>query len=128
MSEVQEKLLVIQDRDRRIAKMTQESQDVPARKEMIKTRLQDSQTALANAQEEGEALKAEYEAQIGRINVGLEGHRDELTVVILNPLTSDEFYRVRETGQVLGTVAQDLALNGMTPPAEIEPNEGAFDL
>ena len=67
MSEVQEQMLIIQDRDRRIAKMKQESQDVPARKEMIKTRLEDHQAALEQAQEDQKKLLAKQKEVEGAI-------------------------------------------------------------
>ena len=67
MSEVQEQLLVIQDKDRRIAKMAQESEDVPARKDMIRTRLEDHQAALEAVQDDHKKLSAKQKEIEGGI-------------------------------------------------------------
>jgi predicted nucleic acid-binding Zn-ribbon protein len=47
-----EKLLVLQDRDRKIRSLTQETVDIPARKQLIDQRLRDHRAAVANAQED----------------------------------------------------------------------------
>lgn len=47
-----EKLLVLQDRDRKIKQLTRESDDIPARKKLSETRLQEHKSALHAAQEE----------------------------------------------------------------------------
>jgi predicted nucleic acid-binding Zn-ribbon protein len=67
VSEVQEHLLVIQDKDRRIAKMAQESEDVPARKDMIRTRLEDHQNALEAVQKDNKKLTAKQKEIEGAI-------------------------------------------------------------
>ena len=46
-----EKLLVVQDRDRRIRQLTKESEDIPARRKLSEERLQEHKEALAAAQE-----------------------------------------------------------------------------
>lgn len=47
-----EKLLVLQDRDRQIRSLTQETVDIPARKQLIDQRLKNHREAVAKAQEE----------------------------------------------------------------------------
>lgn len=47
-----EKLLVVQDRDRKLRQLSKEVEDIPARKKLIETRLQEHRKALQDAQEE----------------------------------------------------------------------------
>lgn len=47
-----EKILVLQDRDRKILSLTQESVDIPARKQLIEQRLKDHHDAIAKAHED----------------------------------------------------------------------------
>jgi hypothetical protein len=47
-----EKLLVIQDRDRRIRQLSRESEDIPARKKLTDARLDDHRKAVHQAQDE----------------------------------------------------------------------------
>ncbi|MFH0909495.1 MAG: C4-type zinc ribbon domain-containing protein [bacterium] len=47
-----EKLLVVQDRDRKLRQLSRESEDIPARKKLIETRLQEHRKALHGAREE----------------------------------------------------------------------------
>lgn len=47
-----EKLLVLQERDRTIRQLAQESVDIPARKQLIETRLKNHREAVAKAQDE----------------------------------------------------------------------------
>ena len=47
-----EKLLLLQERDRRIKQLTRESDDIPARKKLSETRLQEHKAAMQAAQEE----------------------------------------------------------------------------
>ena len=46
-----EKLLVVQDRDRRIRQLTKESEDIPARRKLSEERLKEHKESLAAAQE-----------------------------------------------------------------------------
>ena len=46
-----EKLLVVQDRDRRIRQLSRESEDIPARRKLSEERLREHKEALASAQE-----------------------------------------------------------------------------
>jgi len=46
------RLLIIQDRDRKILKLTRESQDIPTRKEHIEDRLSETKGAVKSAKEE----------------------------------------------------------------------------
>lgn len=52
MSTTIEKLLVLQDRDRRIKQLVRESEDIPARRKLSETRLLEHRQALATAQED----------------------------------------------------------------------------
>lgn len=52
MSDILEQLLIIQDRDRKISRLTRESQDIPQRKQHIETRLEEHEQALHATQEE----------------------------------------------------------------------------
>lgn len=47
-----EKLLVLQDRDRKIKQLTKESDDIPARRKLSETRLQEHKAALQAAQDD----------------------------------------------------------------------------
>lgn len=58
MSTTIERLLVIQDRDRTIARLTRESQDIPARRKQLEARLQAHQEFLRHTQEEMKKAQA----------------------------------------------------------------------
>jgi hypothetical protein len=69
-----EKLLVLQDRDRKIRQLSRELEDIPARKKLIETRLNEHRDALRQAQDElkkkqasAKNLDVEIESQKGRI-------------------------------------------------------------
>ena len=47
-----ERLLVLQDRDRRLRQLSREKEDIPARKKLIESRLQEHRTALQREQDE----------------------------------------------------------------------------
>ena len=46
-----EKLLIVQDRDRRIRQLSRESEDIPARRKLSEERLKEHKESLAAAQE-----------------------------------------------------------------------------
>ena len=74
MSTTIERLLIIQDRDRAIARLTGESRDIPARKKQIETRLQTHQEFLHKTQED---LK-KAQAGIKQVEVEVEIHRQKI--------------------------------------------------
>lgn len=74
MSTTIERLLIIQDRDRRIAELTRESEDIPARNKQIEARLtahresvHAAQEALKKKQAETKHIEAEVEASKQKI-------------------------------------------------------------
>ncbi|MBU1693984.1 MAG: hypothetical protein KJ726_03025 [Verrucomicrobia bacterium] len=74
MSTTIERLLIIQDRDRAIARLTRESQDIPARKQQIEDRLKAHQESLHQTQE---ALK-KAQAGIKQVEVEVESRRQKI--------------------------------------------------
>ena len=74
MSSQVEKLLVLQDRDRKIVQLTRESEDIPARKKLIETRLSEHRQALTDAQNE---LKAR-QASAKNIDVEIESQKQRI--------------------------------------------------
>lgn len=83
---------------------------------------------LADAQETAETLHEAYQAQIDRITEGLGDRRTSLSVVILNPVSATEFYRVYNTGQAIGTVMGALGVAGMALPEEEESTDGPLSI
>lgn len=83
---------------------------------------------LADAQELGETLHEAYQAQIDRINEGLGDRRTSLSVVILNPVSATEFYRVYNTGQAIGTVMGALGVAGMALPEDEGSTDGPLSI
>ena len=69
-----EKLLVVQDRDRKIAHLLQEQVDLPARKKLIESRLHAHNESLKGVQEE---LKKQG-AKIKRIEGEIEGGKEQI--------------------------------------------------
>lgn len=69
-----EKLLILQDRDRRIQQLTRESEDIPARKKLIETRLAEHRKALQDGQSE---LKAK-QAAAKNLDVEIESQKQRI--------------------------------------------------
>lgn len=89
-----EKLLVLQERDRRIRQLSKESEDIPARRSLIESRLKEHKEALQAAQEE---LKKK---QSGAKQVELEIETLKQRILKLreqqNSIKSNEEYRAIE--------------------------------
>jgi predicted nucleic acid-binding Zn-ribbon protein len=69
-----EKLLVLQDRDRKLRQLLQETRDIPARKQMIESRMNATREAHALAQEN---LKKNL-AQIKTVELEIESVKDSI--------------------------------------------------
>ncbi len=99
-----EKLLVIQDRDRRISRLERETADIPARKKLIETRLEEHRNALHKFEEEIKkknlALK-ELEAEVKAAQDKIAKFREQQFQV-----KSNDDYRALES-QIKG-VEQDI--------------------
>ena len=74
MSTMIERLLLVQDRDRSIARLLRESKDIPARKQQLESRLQAHQDFLRKTQEE---LK-KAQAGIKAVEVEVESRRQKI--------------------------------------------------
>jgi uncharacterized protein len=74
VTELLEQLLVLQDRDRRIAELNQEAQDIPARKKDIEDQL--SGTRGACEREEGELAKTR--ARLKEIEIEVESRKEKI--------------------------------------------------
>ncbi len=72
MSPLIEKMLTLQDRDRKILQLLREQRDVPARKQLIDSRLQAHRESLKASQEE--ILK--HTASLKNLEVEIEGKKD----------------------------------------------------
>jgi predicted nucleic acid-binding Zn-ribbon protein len=89
-----ERLLIIQDRDRAIARLTRESEDIPARKQQIEDRLKTHQEFLHQTQE---ALK-KAQAGIKQVEVEIESRRQKINRFReqQNQVKKNEEYRALE--------------------------------
>ncbi len=67
MSSELEQLLILQDRDRKITRLTREASDIPARKEQIESRLGDNRRSLEEARDELKRKEVESKSTEGRI-------------------------------------------------------------
>lgn len=74
MSTTIERLLTIQDRDRAIARLVRETQDIPARKKLIEDRLKAHQDVLHTAQED---LK-KAQSGIKQVEIEVESRRQKI--------------------------------------------------
>ncbi len=72
MSPLIEKMLTLQDRDRKMLQLLREQKDVPARKQLIESRLQAHRESLKASQEEIKKLTA----TLKNIEVEIEGKKD----------------------------------------------------
>ena len=80
MSESFEKLLILQDRDRRIAQLIRERTDIPKRRELIDERLKSHLVALDNAKESRQAKDLrikELEGDIETFKVRLRKYKEQ---------------------------------------------------
>ena len=74
MSPLIDKLLTLQDRDRKILQLLREQKDVPLRKQLIETRLQAHRESLKGSQEE---IK-KHTATLKNIEVEIEGKKEQI--------------------------------------------------
>jgi len=69
-----EKLLVLQDRDRRIARLARESQDVPARKHQIEASVERERKAVSNTQDQ---IK-KRQSDIKQVELEIQSRREKI--------------------------------------------------
>lgn len=69
-----ERLLVLQERDRRIARLQQESEDVPKRREQIEQSIEREKQAVADAEERFK----HQQAKVKQVELDIEAHREEI--------------------------------------------------
>lgn len=89
-----ERLLVLQDRDRKIKQLTRESNDIPARRKLSESRLQEHKAALHASQEE---LKKNA-AAIKGVELDVESGRERILKLRTqqNQIKTNEEYRAIE--------------------------------
>lgn len=89
-----EKLLVLQDRDRKIKQLLRDSEEIPARKKLSETRLNEHKSALHASQEE---LK-KNSAAIKSVELEIETHRERILKLRTqqNSVRTNEEYRAIE--------------------------------
>ncbi len=89
-----EKLLVLQDRDRKLRQMLQETKDIPARKALIESRLKANRDACALAQEnlkKNAATAKSIELEIDSVKDTIRKYRNQQTQI-----KSNDQYRALE--------------------------------
>ncbi|HKL22030.1 MAG TPA: C4-type zinc ribbon domain-containing protein [Tichowtungia sp.] len=69
-----EALLVLQDKDRKIAKLQREIRDIPARKAEVETQLEQAKTKLAEARE----AQMKVQSDLKQLEVEVESHKEKM--------------------------------------------------
>jgi len=69
-----EALLVLQEKDRKIAKLQREKRDIPARKAEVETQLEQAKTKLAAARE----VQLKVQSELKQLEVEIESHKEKI--------------------------------------------------
>ncbi|MBC8206813.1 MAG: hypothetical protein ISR85_06845 [Kiritimatiellales bacterium] len=70
-----EALLVLQEKDRKIAKLQREIRDIPARKAEVETQLEQAKMKLAAAREE----QMQIQSDLKQLEIEVESHKEKIT-------------------------------------------------
>ncbi len=95
-----EQLLVLQDRDRKIIQLTRETQDIPKRKELTETRLQEHRAAVEAGQEDvkkNQSAIKQVELEIDSLREKIYKLRDQQTKI----KTNEEYRAIEKEVAVL---------------------------
>ena len=104
MSPLVEKMLTLQDRDRKILQLLREQKDVPARKQLIETRLQAHRESLKASQEE---IK-KHTATLKNLEVEIEAKKEQIKKYREQQLQAKRNEEYRALEHEIGTVHKQI--------------------